>query len=371
MIFARYMLLAAVPGLMFCIIPASGGTAARFSWQIVSIWLAAVVFCAWLQSWWLRLFFAMALIQIVWHGPVITAYVDLLMIAIFMAAIQGFSRIDPAAIKNMMCLAALLLCGWMILQAAGLAGGGGLGPSASGPFNIDAGSAFIAMCLPAFWRDKWWPWAIPVTLGLVSCHATTGFLAAIAATATFAALRLKGKWRIVCGVGILIAALIFFKWIDPIAGIRSNDRWHSWQRIFQSYESAPLGRGLGSFGDIFPLLTASDAELHQTDGKKIIGPTWQHAHNEYLQTGFEMGMPAAALLIVFVGYIFSRAWLRRESLTADDAIALSGFAATAVAAAGFHIFHIAPTALLGCAWIGCVENIGRQGAHARFKEGVL
>ena len=360
MVLARHILLAAVPGLMFCIVPAAGGTDARFSWQIVSIWLAGMVFCGWLRSWWLRIFFLLALAQVIAHGPVITAYMTLLMIAIFLAAIQGFEKINPERIKDMLCIAALLLCAWGMLQKMCIVGTGGLGSAAFGPFNIDAGSCFLAICLSAFWRRRWWPWTIAVVLGIFACHSTTGFLAALAASVVFAAQRLQLKGRMVRGLIMVCAALVFFRWCDPIAGIANNTRWPAWQRVIQSYPGAPFGRGLGSFGDVFPLLTASDPRLHQTDGEKIIGESWQHAHCEYLEVGLELGLQAIALVLAFLVWIavtgFRLAGLPVSPLAgkngSTDALTLAGIAAAAVGAAGFHIFHIAPTALVGCAWLG-------------------
>lgn len=347
MALARYILLAALPGLMFCIIPAAGGTDACFSWQIVAIWLAGVVLCLWLRSWWFRIFFLLALAQVIAHGPVITAYISLLMIGIFLAAIQGFASLDPENIMDMLCLAALLLIGWMILQAEGIVGTGGLGMSAAGPFNIDAGSCFLAMCLPAFWRPRRWYGLLPVVGGIFACHSTTGFLAAAAAMIMIAVIRMGFRGRIICGLGLLLAALVFFRWYDPAGDIRNNPRWPAWQRVIQSYQCAPLGRGLNSFGDIFPLLTASDNRLHQNDGQKITGPTWQHAHNDYLEIGFELGLHTLALLMAYLAWIFKHGAKSRE-----QGAAFPGIAAAAVGAAGFHIFHIAPTALVGCAWLG-------------------
>lgn len=374
----RYILLAALPGLMLCIIPAPGETYARFSWQLVSIWLAGVVFAGWLRSWWLRIFFVLALVQVIAHGPVATSYLDLVMIGIFMAAIQGFSKIDPEWIMDMMCVAAILLLYWMFLQRIGLAGGGTLGTAAAGPFNINAGSAFLAMCLPAFLRGRRW-FLLPVVVwGLFACHSTTGMLATVAAVCAYqAAAKLPDWiwWALTLSAGLLVGSFYFT--VESPRGVYENTRWAAWQRTVQSYSSAPLGRGLGSFKDKFPLMTASDKRLHHNDGNRITGPVWQHAHNEYLETGVDMGLQATALVLSFLAWITVSAWRRRDSLSHNEVIALSGIAATAVGAAGFHIFHIAPTALVGCAWIGMQagkpvpqesENVGQ--AFQPAKKGV-
>lgn len=349
---ARYLLLGALPGLMFCIIPANE-TYGRFSWQLASIWLAGIVFCSWLRSWWLRIFFILALVQVIYHGPVITAYLDLLMIVIFMAAIQGFSDINADRIMDSMIAAAMLLCAWMFLQRIGIAADGHLGVSAAGPFNSNAGACFLAMCLPAFFRRRRWYFLPVIVWGLLDCHSTTGIAAAIAVMATYqtGATCTGKKWWAVILLVVMISGYFFWK-IDPISNLYNADRFVAWKRTVMAYPSAPFGRGLGSFGNIFPILTAGDQRLHHVSGQEINGEVWRHAHNEYLQLGFEMGLQAMALVLAYLLWTAVCSWRETARMNHADILALSGIAAAAVGAAGFYTFHIAPTALLGCAWLG-------------------
>jgi len=381
---ARTILLLSVPGLMFFIIPIEG-ISFRLCWQLGAIWLAGIAFMAFLTSWFRRIFFLLALLQVVLlENVILVSYITLMMIAIFLAAIEGFKRICPEHVFNSICIAGLLLAGWIVLQRAGLLGVFTLGAFGAGPFNIDTASAFLGMTLPAFFRGRvfksppaplckggemvyWWHLLPLIVAGLFLARASTGVIAALAGAAvwTFFAdgLRKKRVLGAVAVGGLLL--VIFFNHVDTAADLAANPRWRVWQRTIMTYESAPWGRGLGSYAQIFPLFIATETALQNTvtvktiknDGIGVaVENAWLHAHNEYLQTGFEMGLPAMGLLFAFLIFIYGRAWLRRESLTALDRMALSGLAATAVAAAGFHIFHIAPTALLGCAWLGMIDR---------------
>jgi len=369
----RHILLLAIPGLMLCLIPIDG-IDLRFGWQLASIWLAGVAFMAFLSSWWWRIFFYMALLQVVIAGPVAASYMQLLLIAIFLAAAEGFSRIDTNSIMDMLCVAALVLCGWIFLQRIGILGTFGKSYIA-GPFNINAASVYLALCLPAFFRTRYRWVLIPVVfIGLFLCRSTTGMIAALAGCIVFL-LFSKLSIRRIAAVGIagMLLSGVFFVKIDPAKTIITSPRWIAWKHVVWSYRSAPLGRGLGSFAQIFPLMTLSDPNLHPTgttlmDGKTRVmqtkWPVWNNAHNEYLQAGFEIGLQATALIVI---YLFSLLWAAtrlRKTITENQRLALSGMAVLSVSCLGWNTFHIAPLALAGCAWLGVAH---KQLAYKREK----
>lgn len=342
------LLLAALPALMFCIIPAHG-IELRVSWQLVSIWLAGMAFVLFLRSWWHRVFFLLALCQVIVRPPDTAPYMTLLMIAIFLVAIEGYSRMDPDRIMNMICAAALLLIGWIWLQRLGLLSRFDLGSSCAGPFNINAASAFIGISLSAFYRPGGFHWLPFMLFGLAICHSTTGVIAALVSGAVFLALGGVNSNKIFksCILALLVLGGVFLWKVDSLSSTLQNDRWQAWKRIAWTYRSECLGRGLGSFREIFPIMTKSD--------KKMSGH-WMHAHNEYLQVGFEMGVQTMALIVAYLTAIAARLWRGRKTLTLTEKQIAAGMAATATACAGWHVFHIAPLALLGCAWMGMIRN---------------
>lgn len=318
------ILLAAIPGLMFCIIPIDG-ISLRFCFQVCAIWLAGIVFMTMLRSWWMRAFFALALLQVMLMRPIILSYITLMMIAIYLAAAEGFSRIKPDRIFLAMCAAGILLSIWIVLQRLGILGTFSLGTLGAGPFNIDEGSVFLALCVPAFFRRRWWPVIPLLCLALFLCRATTGVVAALGAAAVYAALS-NIRLRILAPAGAVIAAasLLFFTVADPAMTTINNPRWRVWKHIVWSYRSEMFGRGLGSFSNLFPLLISGDRSLGVTtdelsaDKQRVLTNDtgwWIHGHNEYLQLGFEMGLQALALVIAYLGWIAAYIFRNRRRLT--------------------------------------------------------
>jgi len=309
----------------------------------------------------------LALAQVIAHGAVITAYMSLVLIGIFLAAAQGFSGLGAKGVLNAICVAGLLLSLWVLLQAADILPRFSLGESGAGPFNKNAASVFLALCMIAFFRGPIWPgrgwfatrypskpvcwWhLLPlIVIGLATCRSTTGVMAALASIIVLVPLS-RMRRRMIAAISIvtvLFSAWFFIK-VDPLQGTITNDRWQAWKHVAWSFRSEALGRGLKSFAEEFPLMVSGDPRLARQ--------YWAHAHNEYLQTGFEMGVPAMILIAAYPVWVVIAAWQRRKTLSREGRLAAAGIAALAVSCMGWHVFHIPPLALAGCAWLG----IGRK-----------
>jgi hypothetical protein len=369
---------------MFCIIPVNG-MEFRLSWQLASLWLGGAAFALFLTSWWWRAFWLIALIRTATMPPAYDAYISLLTIAVFLAAAEGFRRIAPERVMNAMCVAAILLFAWVMAQKF-CGATAWFAPRMTGPFNPDSGGVFFALCLPAFLRPRWWPFGIICFAGIVMAGTTTGALAAIAALGVFlfiwehdaphinrrivadAAEKdgemmphrvpiLPGK-RILAGAAALVVLLGLWFWrVDPLADLVGNKRWIAWKHAAWSMRSGILGRGLGSFKTAFPLLSSGDArigEVKNEAGKITMSNVFLEAHNEYVQAAFELGIQMVVLMVLFaIGTILTRQ---------VPAYIAAGMAALMVACAGWHVFHVAPLALLGCAWLGLWERkVGMNG----------
>ena len=341
------LLLGAIPCLMFCIIPVHG-MEFRFSWQLASIWLGGVAFCAILSSWWLRAFFLLALIRTATMEPIMDAYMSLIMIAIFLAAIEGFTHIDERKILACICIAAGLLLIWMSAQEFGLIPKGEF----AGPFNRDAAGVFLALCLPAFFHKKRW-YVIPfVFLGIAMIGTSTGFIAGVAAivVAGITCKEIAARVKIIMMVIFCIIAGLWFWKIDNIKGIAGCVRWTAWKHAAWSMRSEMFGRGLGSWKIQFPLLASGDQRMGTViseNGKITMSNIMQQAHNEYVQTGFELGIQSILLIYVF---LITAAWAICNGGISPHAA--GGLVALAISCFGWHVFHIPPLALIGCAWIG-------------------
>jgi hypothetical protein len=367
------ILIAAIPGLMFCILPING-IDFRFSWQICTIWLAALAFVLWIPDNWHRLFSVFAFIQVIRDPLVLPGYITLFLIAIYITAVHGFREINENALFSAMICAASILFAWMILQKTGLLPGyikvhtgcnrPGLPLHSGGPFNPDAAGIFFALCLPAFFQQNRRIFAIAPITGLFLAGTSTGFIAALAGTLIYILITPDKSQKTVAGyrpkcktkrkilssktLSLLIAVLtagFFFTVIDPLQNLLDCSRWQIWSRILHSFPGEPWGRGLGSFKQIFPLLYPESSMVHVTQ-----------AHNEYLQAGFEMGIFAMFLIFVYLFSGFYKVRKKRDHLTPNHCRAVAGFAILAISCAGFHVFHIPPLALLAAAWIGQFER---------------
>ena len=202
---------------MCCIVPISG-MEFRLSWQLAAIWLGGLAYAALLTNWWLRLFWLLCL----WScasilPPWVDSYIDLLLVALGLAAIEAFSRIDGSEIRDFMGLAAAVLLIWMSGQILGLIRMPF--PVASGNFNPDSASCVLALCLVACIRSRWRALIPGIVWGLVVTHSTTGILAAIAGTAVYAFAAftpiLLAPRKIILLLSNLVLPLIFINSLIP------------------------------------------------------------------------------------------------------------------------------------------------------------
>ena len=289
------------------------------------------------------------------------AYISLMMVAIFLAAAEGFSRINKNHVMDAMCIASAIMTTWVFAQ-----GCGELWPKGNfvGPFNPDTGSVFMALLIPGFFRkDRWhglW-FAIP---GVLMAGTTTGFVAMIAACIIALAMHSRAlslKRAIVFPMAVVIVAGIWFWKIDPIQGSLGCTRWTVWKHAAWAMRSEMLGRGLGSWKIKFPLLASGEKRLGSVtneNGKIKMGSVFLQAHNEYVQTAFELGAQTALLIGIFL------TWAAISICRGQVPVyAAGGMAALTVSCMGWHVFHIAPLALVGCAWLGM--SVEQKKSHAK------
>jgi len=342
----EYLILAALPGLMLCVVPVEGMDF-RLSWHLAFLWLGCFLFTAWLSSWWLRAMCLVSLVAAASVPPVITAYLTLGTIMAGLAVIEKISGMEDERVLSWIQIAACAGLLWMGLQQhAGILPEGRF----IGPFNPDAAGVFLALCLPAFFSRKTWPFIGIILAAIILTKTSTGFAAAIAACAVAAFVApLSRKSKVAALAAIVILAGLFVWKVDPIAKTIGCDRWIAWSHGTRAAIHAPAGYGLGSWETVFPLMASGDARL---------GQYFRQAHNEYIQYTFEAGWPAVVLMATFI--------ISAALIVVTGAISppiAGGMAALAVSCAGWHTFHVAPLALIGCAWLGLFLKNAQKGAY--------
>lgn len=377
----KWILLGSIAGLMFCIIPIHGFEL-RLSWQLASIWLGGLAFTALLSSWWRQAFWLICLVVTARYlPPAYDAYISLLMVAIFLAAVEGFKRLERDHVFMAMRIAAIALLVWIVLQEAGLARTW-FSERNAGPFNPNTGGLFLALCMPAFLSGWWWA-AVPVLLlGILNTKTTTAMLAIVAGLAIYTLSEFKlgrrlgwsvrslwgGKaFRAMTAMALMLIGILLFWFVsvDSLGDVVKTDRWIAWKVATRSMPAEMWGRGLGSWQSTFPLLASGDRRLAKVDtqtGTTVLSNYFAQAHNEYVQAVFELGMQALALIMAFLLFVAVCIW--RGSISPNVA---AGMTALAVGCFGFFVMHEPPTAVLAVAWLGMFERQLKEASQMTLK----
>ena len=284
-------------------------------------------------------------------------------IGIYAAVARLVKRDRLTVWLDIVCASALLMVLWTILQGLGLdplldrAGhvpkvmtNWQLGALAGHPNFL---AAYLAVCLPCFWRPGWW-WALPVVGVVLLAQQTTGGVLAAGAGLGYLAWRKWGHdrlfWWGLCAA--VVWGLVVVVVADPLKHSMAS-RLTTWGMAIS--DPSVLGHGVGSWS----LTLATKAK----NG-------W--VFNEYLQTFFEVG--AAGL--TFVAWLLWRVLRSQPSgeTTADKWsgwIVKASLIAIAVDAGVNPFFRVPITGLLGALILGlwevtyvrrdiCADNSGRR-----------
>ncbi|MBK0398725.1 O-antigen ligase family protein [Limibaculum sp. M0105] len=130
-------------------------------------------------------------------------------------------------------------------------------------------------------------------------------------------------------------------------------RWGIYGLLIEGIASRPLlGHGLGAFQDGFRQFLTADFGASE----------WDRAHNTFLQSAFELGLPAAALMFFALGVIAVRllhgVWHRSRGR------AIPAFALATLAAAGVHsLIDFGPEMPATAALIAMILGVGTAQCH--------
>ena len=264
--------------------------------------------------------------------------------------------------------------------------------------NDNEVSAYLAICLPAFFRARRW-WFIPlIAWGLWQAKTTNGVIAALAVSGAYLFFTYAKSWkkRVVYGTAIVVTAgLLLGTYMTVgdkfIMAAHQNNRLMTWKRTLQFAEQRFFGWGFGQYQYIMPTVTAQAlmpesqrewlwANIGDQKGvgnavNEIVGiqgmdPVAQkaarrawlfnpstnagapptEAHNEYLELLFAAGLPALLL-----GLIFAVASLIR-GFRQNDLLPALGFMAALATACFFFTFQIVPLMIVSVVWLGLINR---------------
>lgn len=161
--------------------------------------------------------------------------------------------------------------------------------------NVTMASGLLAMCLPAFFRKKWWLWIPLVAAGLLSAKAMSGIFAAIIVSVIYTWVYTpKIRWQIISG---LLAVMLV--WVIKIENhtqlLNGNGRFEAWKFITSKLipKRWIIGWGVGQAPALYPIIQ------RETSFKNI---AWIHAHNEFINLWVEYGVIG---FVIGMGYVFT------------------------------------------------------------------
>jgi O-antigen ligase len=155
-------------------------------------------------------------------------------------------------------------------------------------------------------RGRWLTLAaLGVATALLLTHSRGGAMStmlglfALLATVSMAP-SLRARWHMAFGAGLIFVLGTMLIISDNVmterlaeSSIETEGRTRIFELTWQAIHDWPIfGTGLGTFRDVFPLYRTEDMPL-----------SIDHAHNDYLETIVELGLPAATVLFL------SMAWL--------------------------------------------------------------
>jgi len=366
----KYLLLLAIPCLMLIYLPFKKVLPSETLWQIVFIGLGGIIlalsrskpFCHWtLSAFWIIILARVTLFkpivpsQMILLAPKMAdtytkrinalGYIVLLIVFIGLFLISQYKEINKDNLMNMICVAAVLLAIWGIVQKTSLINYLPILKTASnkqfklfGPFNILAAGTFLAICLPAFYRTKELVWASSVVwLGIFLTGRATGIITAIIVSILYL---ISTKLTIVKTIIVCVICVFgyhYFNKIDNYNRLLNADRFIVWQDAFK--ELPVIGHGVSSWAEIYP---------YYSRDKKYY---WDNAHNDFVELIFEVGWLSLIPIILFLGFL-------SHHLYKLSASAITGVVGVFIGCCGFNLMQIAPIALVACVWIGiCFQEI--------------
>ena len=195
---------------------------------------------------------------------------------------------------NAVCLSALLMVVWTLLQGLGLDPLLGRSPTWNDPSPWRLGAlaghpnflaAYLAVCAPMFCRPGWWKLLPAVVVVLLLQRSSGGVVAAAAGLGYVALVRTRGKRERWIALALLAGGLIAFVVAFDSFEYSLGCRLAAWRRalIPDSISSLLFGHGAGSWSVVAAAKTNS---------------AW--TFNEYLQVYFEMGALGLGLTLCFI-----------------------------------------------------------------------
>jgi len=207
---------------------------------------------------------------------------------------------------------------------------------------VNGASAMLAICMPAFFRNKWFWLILLFVPAFIYSHTFTGPLAACIIGGAYLATKFKIKWSRVLIIGLAGITILTAYWVyvdNPDSGWRYQ-AWKSSLTGSKTLSQQWLGVGIGHWKLIY---SRTDVGTH------TLNQYFTQAHNELIQGQFEMGQ---LFSIILIGYLLNI--IRRYQV--KSIVPCSAVIAILITSSTFFIFHIALIAMVSIVWMAMLEK---------------
>lgn len=199
---------------------------------------------------------------------------------------------------------------------------------------------FMLMCIPAaIYLKKWWA-VIPMLFIVIVAKSDVAYLAAVCAIIFY--LSFGSIVKMLIG-GLIVATGAIFAYVTGIVSL--SGRLEVWILALQDMKNNPFtffsGFGFGSWPYIFKPLMHSNI------------PYWVHAHNDYLEVFYGVGVIGLFLLFMMIFNFFKSAW---SHIVYRNKILLTILIVPIVCALGNFVFHTGVFSFYSLVIAGIISN---------------
>ena len=205
-------------------------------------------------------------------------------------------------------------------------------------------AGYLAIIQPIFFEKKLFNILALVLLWLIIllANSASGVLVGLAVIIFYLFMR-KSKTCALSGLVSVsgIMAIILYK--NP-EFFSFSYRFEVWKLAFESFKGKAItGFGLGGFG------------LMKYDLKNPAS-YWRHAHNEYFQGGFELGLVGLGLILWCIWEYFRMFKTSKTDLTIKLAVMFLGFCLLSLFSFPAHLWLIAVVGMFSYSWLYVLKN---------------
>lgn len=210
---------------------------------------------------------------------------------------------------------------------------------------------FLAIMVPLSVYLRRWVAAVIIVTAIIVTQSQMAIVSLVMSMFSYLAFTSKKRLILLTILGVCLSAcLVFLYFTSPKvkAFVGDSGRFTTWETVVKNFNAPPVkevkktyaitGAGLGSFPVMF----------HKTHGGH-----WLHAHNEYLEITYEIGIAGLLLLIMaFIGVF------KGMNFTEYHACLYACIVASMVTAIGLFNWHFGPHLFYTITMIGLTEVEG-------------